>query len=240
MSQSAIKQSIEQNRAEISALLSGDHSFKRLNSLNWIRHELTTEAETLFQYPDYLPKNEKNLYIDYNNLKNLGEAWDYIIAHSNIDIIDDFQIRKVHSILAKNTHIPGGIYRVSSAFVEQLGVHAPNFSKLPYGLNDIQYHLDNKDIPVLTRAFNTHYDLIALQPFNDFNKRTARLIMNWFLIKNAYRPILFNKSSDKNDYMHALRNRADDDCKSYSAYMYSCMLRTQNSLLKILRGSHTI
>lgn len=232
----SLKSQIERNRVSISAMLSGSQTFNRLNSLNWIRHELANEATILFQYPDYMPKSEKSLYLDYTNMSNLGNAWDYILKHQKTPI-DNLQIRRVHAILAQGTNIPGGVYRVSSAFIEKLQMHAPNYATLLYRLDDIQFNISNENIPVLTRAFNTHYDLIAAQPFNDFNKRTARLIMNWILIQNDYRPILFNKKTDKDAYMAALLARAQDDCKTYSHYMYECMLRTQREIIKLLSKS---
>ena len=239
MQRTTIKSQIEDNRKLLNQLLSG-HSMKRLNSLNWVRHEFMNEATTLFQIPDHFSKTEKQLYLDYTSMANLCDAWDYIVKNKNIDQIDNYQVRNIHSILCKGTNIPGGVYRVSEAFVEQLGVHAPSFEKLPYILDTIQYNLSDKRLPPLTQAFKTHYDLIELQPFNDFNKRTARMIMNWVLLKNDYRPILFNDPSDKQNYMAALRSCADGGgySKEYSNYMYKCLLRTQNSILKILQRSH--
>lgn len=232
-----LKSLIEQNRQTITQMLSGADTTKRLNNLNWIRDELTKEAKILFQYPDYMPKKDKKFFLDFNNLKNLGTAWDYILKHEHVETIDNYQIREIHRILCENTDIPGGIYRISDAYIMQLGIPAPNYEKLVQILGTTESNMTEESVPVLTRAFNLHYDLIAAQPFNDFNKRTARLIMNWFLIKNGYRPILFNKRTDKEDYMAALRARAKGDTKTYSHYMYACMLRTQQDIIRQLKKS---
>lgn len=235
-----LKVFIELNRQTITKMLSASDTHKRLNNLNWIRDELTKEAKILFQYPDYMPQKDKKFFLDFNNLKNLGTAWDYILEHDNIKTIDTYDIRHIHKILCENTDIPGGQYRISDAHIMQLGIAAPSYQKLLYHMDNIQYHIQDDNIPVLTRAFNLHYDIIAAQPFNDFNKRTARLIMNWFLIINGYRPILFNKRTDKADYMKALRARANGDTKTYSHYMYSCMLRTQTEIIKRLKKSRSL
>ena len=50
-----------------------------------------------------------------------------------------------------------------------------------------------------------------LQPFDDFNKRTARLIMNWLLIQGGYRPIVFNQRTDKQKYKDAIAAKAAGD-----------------------------
>ena len=79
-----------------------------------------------------------------------------------------------------------------------------------------------------------------LQPFDDFNKRTARLIMNWVLLQNGYRPIAFNKRGDKTDYIASLTARANGNKRQYTDYMSKCQLRTQRAILKQLHDSKTI
>ena len=111
---------------------------------------------------------------------------------------------------------------------------------IPTLLNDIVFKSQDPKIPILNRAFELHYDLIALQPFDDFNKRTSRLVMNWFLIQNGYRPIVFNKPADKNKYIQSIIARASGDIKTYNNYMYSCMLRTQNEIIKLLKKSKVL
>ncbi len=234
------KELIEQNRETISHMLSGSDTHKRLRNLNWIRDELSKETKILFQYPDYMPQKDRQFYLDFNSIKNLDTAWDYIVTHDNIQTIDNYDIRQIHKILCKDTDIPGGEYRISEAHIMQLGTHAPTYQQLLYKLDDIQYHINDTRVHVLNRAFNIHYEIIAAQPFNDFNKRTARMIMNWFLIINGYRPILFNKHSDRENYMSALRARAQGDTKTYSHYMYECMLRTQRDIIKRLKKSRVL
>lgn len=239
MKTNKIKLQIEENRETISKLLSGRDTVKRLNNLNWITHELTVETQVLFQCPDGMPKAERDACLDYTSMSNLAKTWEYILKHqSPKHVIDNMAIRKIHSLLAHGTDIPGGQYRLVDVYV--LRTSAPDFNDMLYKMDDVQYNLGDTNTPVLTRAFNAHYDIIAAQPFNDFNKRTSRMVMNWFLVQNGYRPILFNHPSDKHEYMDALRARANGDCKTYSHYMYSCMLRTQREIISLLNKSRIL
>ena len=78
------KKQIEENRKTISKMLSGADTVKRLNNLNWIRHEISyTEPRTLF----YIPNREQQPYLDYNSMKNLGEAYDYIVSNPKKSLI---------------------------------------------------------------------------------------------------------------------------------------------------------
>ena len=100
--------------------------------------------------------------------------------------------------------------------------------------------MNNPTKDILHRAFDAHYELIALQPFDDYNKRTARLVMNWLLVQNGYRPIVFNRPNDKQRYKTAIAQYASGDKKSYYAYMSQCMVRTQQDIIKLLTKSKTL
>lgn len=231
------KERIEENRKIITSLLSGAGTHKRLNNVNWLRHELSyTEPKTLF----YIPNREQQPYLDYNCMKNIGEAYDYTIENSNKQI-DAIEICKVHSILCTDTHVQGGLFRTSDKIIEIKingeRLKAPDFHLIPTILNEIVFKVNDPKIPVLNKALELHYDLIALQPFDDFNKRTSRLIMNWYLIQNGYRPIVFNQPTDKQKYINAISERAKGNIKAYNNYMYACMIRTQNEIIKLLRKS---
>ncbi len=225
------KERIEQNRETINDLMHS--SAKNLDSINMLRYQITSvEPLILFQPQQKLvPSVKRKTTVDYTNLKNIGLAYDYILKHKNTKI-DSYQIRQIHDILTQGTDCPNG-YRIG--MVKVFDEFAPSIEKIYYKMNDIEYHLSDKSHSVLTRAFDVHYDIIMTQPFCDFNKRTARMIMNWFLIQNGYRPIVFNKKNDANEYTNALRERVSGNRRAYTEYMEKCMLRTQKEIISILR-----
>lgn len=231
---------IEENRQQITNMLSGADTHKRLNNINWLRHELSyTEPRTLF----YVPSREQLPYLDYNSMKNLGTAYDYIIDNPDT-IIDMSEICKLHSILCTGTPISGGMFRNTSKvlelYVDGNRIHAPEASEIPSKLNEIVFRFNDRNTKTLTRAFNAHYDLIMLQPFDDFNKRTARLIMNWLLIQGGYRPVVFNQHSDKQKYKDAIAAKAAGNHKEYIQYMSACLLRTQKEIIDLLKKSRVL
>ena len=236
------RKKIEEFRAIITSKLTGAASVKRLNNVNWLRHEISySEPRTLF----YVSQKEQRYHLDYNCMSNLGNAYDYIINHANKNArIDASDICKLHSFLCQNTYIDGGNFRTTSKVLEITingeRMHAPDSYDIPYLLNNIVYKMNNESEDVLHRAFDAHYELIALQPFDDFNKRTARLVMNWILVQNGYRPIVFNKPSDKQKYIAAIKSYAEGNKKEYYEYMSHCMCRTQQEIIKLLNKSKTL
>lgn len=240
--QPKLRTKIESNRATITEKLSGAASVKRLNNINWLRHEISyTEPRTLF----YIPLKEQSFYLDFNCMNNLGRAYDYIISNRNKNKrIEASDICKLHSFLCQNTYIDGGNFRTTSKILEITingeRMHAPDSYDIPYALNMIAHNMNDATKDVLHRAFDAHYEIIALQPFDDFNKRTARLVMNWILVQNGYRPIVFNRPNDKQRYKAAIAQYACGDKKAYYAYMSQCMVRTQQDIIKLLTKSKTL
>lgn len=228
---------IETNRQTITRLLSGAGTVKRLNNVNWLRTEISyVEPRTLF----YLPAKQQKTHLDYNSMKNIGDAYDYII-HNPTTPIDATEVCRIHSMMCAGTKIHGGVFRSTQKIIE-INVngqrfHAPDYHDIPSKLNEIIFNLNNSQDSAPIRAFKVHYELIMLQPFDDFNKRLSRMIMNWVLIQGGYRPIVFNQPSDKQKYKDAITAYANGNYKAYMTYMKSCMLRTQKAIIKVLTKS---
>lgn len=227
---------IEENRKEITALLSGIDTIKRLNNLNYLRHQISVVEPEALHRPS--PRNPFN----FTSIKNLGDAYDYIVKSADTKYcIDSYEITKIHSMVCASTVIPGGTYRdapvILDIMVDGGRLHAPDSYEIPSRLNKIIFDLYNGREHTLTKAFNLHYELVVLQPFHDCNKRTARYVMNAYLMSKGYRPIAFNYASDRDEYIDAIKARANGDKKAYYRYMQSCMFRTQIDTIANIKKS---
>lgn len=228
-----VKQQIIQMRSELDTMFASFSSTKRTNNLYWLRRQIAVEEPKTLS-----PYQKKDL--DDTSMANIAVAYDYIMNNLNTEITLE-QIRNLHGILCQNTNIEGYSFRTTDAklqiTVNDVPYHAPDSRFIEYNLRQIIYNLHNSKRDVFTRAYDIHYELIILQPFDDFNKRTARLIMNWVLLQNGYRPIAFNKREDKQAYIQAIQNRANGDKRAYTDYMSKCQLRTQKSIMKHIKDS---
>ena len=101
-----------------------------------------------------------------------------------------------------------------------------------------QFNADKSSI--LDKIFELHYHLIELQPFEDFNKRTARGVMNLALVQHGYSPVVFNAKSDHLGYLDAYLARNEEHKTEYNEYMLKCMLRTQKQIIAVLHKSKII
>lgn len=227
------KQQIDQKREELDKIFDDFSSVKRTNNLYWLRRQIA------FEEPQVLCPVPKQ-YLDETNMSNIATTYDYIMENKSKKItIEDICI--IHAKLCLNTNIDGYKFRTTNCkllmSINGETYNAPDYSEIDYKLRQIIYRMNRSQDDVLTRAYDAHYEMIMLQPFDDFNKRTARMIMNWLLLQNGYHPITFNKRSDKAAYIQALQTRASGDKRAYTDYMAQCQLRTQEQILKHLRDS---
>ena len=236
---SDIRYIINQNHEKICKLL--QMRAKPFLELDWIRYQLRKEAEILIRIPYYnAAKPNKSMWLDYTNIKNQEKTYDHISSRNvTRRPITRFEVIDIHRRLATQPHISPGRYRISNGiYLMGTGISAPDYNRIDSTMDDIVFRLNNAESSkdFLARALDFHYEVFATQPFDDFNKRTARMVMNWFLLQNKCEPILFNRKSDYNNYAAALIARAKDDCRSYNRYMLECLVRTQEDIINILKN----
>lgn len=97
-----------------------------------------------------------------------------------------------------------------------------------------QASTDEKIHPVEVAA-RLHYDFVRIHPFDDSNGRTARLLMNYALIRNGYPPTIV-KSDEKKAYLDAL-NKADvGNFEAFIEYIAECQLWSLNLSINASKG----
>jgi len=142
------------------------------------------------EHPDFQkqvitnPKSRKKIY----NIAKLGsmrvsETWGYLI-HNYTDIMKNLDSRLIldigYKVEPSNTSLRNEHKSIGKRFV------APNPAKLPYRLAEILYEAKDNRWHKIEQAIFIHMMLVGLQPLNEGNKRTARLIQNKILHENNY------------------------------------------------------
>jgi len=89
----------------------------------------------------------------------------------------------------------------------------------------------------LVLAAQFHYKFIRIHPFDDGNGRVARLLVNYFLIKSEYPPIIV-KSSDKENYLFALQRADSGDLDAFTDYMARQLIWSLELCIKAAKGEN--
>jgi Fic family protein len=178
---------------------------------------------------------------DHLEVVNHMEALNYLesILRRDEDI-DEMKIKLIHhTILRMIDTRHAGIYRDHDISFTGSAYSPPSYQSLPEAMNEYTsfYNL-NKDenIHPLFFAFIMHEKLSMIHPFTDSNGITARLIMNFILMKNGYYIVsICGDMEDKINYYNSLEMISETgDDKKFIKFMLKETIQSYLKYIAIL------
>lgn len=137
---------------------------------------------------------------------NLREAILYVeeIVSGN-EPLSEPQIQNIHRLVLKGIdEQTAGRYRQENVDVAGAGTTAPDFSRVPAEMAGlIDWYRQAGAMHPVARAAELHARFIRIRPFADGNGSTARLLLNYDLMKSGYPPAVI-RQEDSRDYRAAL------------------------------------
>lgn len=126
------------------------------------------------------------------------------------EALSEWQIKNVHSIVLKGI-LPesAGVYRRENVFISGAEHIPPDYTQIPAQMAELMewYAGEAQALHAVERAAILHSWFVKIHPFVDGNGRTARLLLNFELMKNGYVPIIIKKEQrveyyDSLDFSH--------------------------------------
>ena len=84
-------------------------------------------------------------------------------------------------------------------------------------------------------ASRLHHDFVLIHPFGDGNGRTARLLVNYLLMRSGFPPIVV-PTEEKDRYLAALRKADAGDISQLVMYLGTCTLRALERGIRAAKG----
>ena len=217
---------------------------------NRIEGNTLTLQETSFVINEGLTIEGKP-FKDFVDAKNHAEAIDFLydIIKDRRDITESL-IKEMNALilfgikhtiartqygeLVKKKAHPGQ-YKIQSNHVEQADGTLHQYVdplQVPVQMAELiawlqqqahQYH------PIAVASF-LHYHLVRIHPFDDGNGRGARLLMNLFLIKKEFFPVVI-KNERKRYYLEALKQADDGDITHFIQFIIHELISTQEQVI---------
>jgi len=158
------------------------------------------ETEVLIKYKELAEGKKRD---DAIMLLNHKDALDFIIAEPNyLKPLTISRIEDIHSLLIKNLGVDRNIRKrgvgVGGTEYKPLSLEQ-QIAEVMQQMCDLVKATDN----VFEKALLLLVLLSYIQPFNDGNKRTARIISNAILMENSYCPLSY-RSVKASDYKKAM------------------------------------
>ncbi len=192
------------------ALLNNDEfnrEFERLAiDLSWKSSQIEGNTYTLLETERLLKEQQTasgKTKDEATMLLNHKEALDFILLHREfVNPLSIARIEDLHSILTKDLKIGRNIRK------RRVGISGTNYKPLDNEFQirealQVMCDLVNSKTNVLEKALLVLLLISFIQPFEDGNKRTARIISNAILMNENYCPLSF-RTVDSIDYKKAM------------------------------------
>lgn len=128
--------------------------------------------------------------------------------------IDPFSVGRFRAgrVLIKGTHfIPPGAHKFDDLIPKMLEL------------------ANAQGMPPPLQAAELHYNLVAIHPFTDGNGRTARLLMNYHLLRHNY-PHTIIEVGERAEYLSALEEANAGRCERFAAFVLRSVARSIRKL----------
>ncbi len=160
--------------------------------------------------------------------------WMRELAATEEPIGEDIACELHRRIVARSQPGLAGVYSRLPRRIAGSPVVFPNPAKIPALMQELAAWL-RAAAPVPATAFEAHFRLTAIHPFGDANGRTARLLMNFLLIRGGYPPVAVHPE-DRKTYLDALeRGSLSGDLLPLQSFMHQRLDTTLDDYLSVLR-----
>lgn len=138
---------------------------------------------------------------------NHNEAIEFLeeLINDNKELTE-FDIKNIHAIVLKGIDDEdAGRYRTENVIISGASHIPPESIRVPELMEKLIYRYDEwkeKYHPIVVAAL-LHAEFVKIHPFIDGNGRTARLLMNFEVMKNGYPPIII-KTEQRHKYYDTL------------------------------------
>lgn len=124
--------------------------------------------------------------------------------------LSERQIKNIHYLILKGIDDEkAGVYRNRKVIITGATHSPPPPHQIQGQMEGLieWYRNDGQKMHTVKRAAKLHTDFVTIHPFIDGNGRTARLLLNFELMKDGYPPAII-RADDRRDYYDALDKAA--------------------------------
>lgn len=204
-------------------------------------------AKSLFKEPCYTPQTIKRLGIPEfrapeiiaQEQVNNEEACQFFKESLELSVPYSTEfLKKTHQIMLHDIMFTAGEYRRENVVLAQTDIRPPAPGEIYDKMAWLEEEYNKKPANIVS-ILDLHYNIVVTQPFADGNKRVARWLLNYELLRNNYMPLIIS-AQDNGEYINAVEKRfVGADTAAYYAFMLSKMQQTLSLSLPILHPENS-
>lgn len=200
---------------------------------NAIEGNTLTESETKVIIEDGITIGGKSLR-EHSEVVGHAKAYDHIYTLLDKSVSEE-DVLFLHRLFFKQIDAENaGNYRQKNVIITGTDFLPPDYREISLLMNK---HITKWNEPLLTghpleRAADLHAEFESIHPFTDGNGRIGRLLMNIFVMKYGYCPVIIPPVS-RADYIAAMREANKGDLTTLRSFVLSVIYEEMKSLKRI-------
>lgn len=183
-----------------------------------------SQAKALLEYSE---REQKEIL---NHLK----AFEFVLEAAKAKTpFNEEKMKDIHEVLVEGI-FQGGVYRNVNINIFGATHQPPDYVKVYDRMAKFFTNLEQFEGSPLELATYAHASIAKIHPFVDANGRLAKLVLNYFLVKNDFLPISIPLEQRENyiDYLEAFKT--EKDLNPLMTFFKDLLIKRYESVLKEL------
>jgi Fic family protein len=166
---------------------------------------------------------------------NHAKAIDFVQFLITKKTIEENDVLNLHAmILDRIDPQNAGFYRHSGVRISGTDYTPPNAAKVPQLMQDVYKLVNVRSGEPIETAAEIHQKFVDIHPFIDGNGRTARLLLNLYLMRNGYPPVIILKVERKKYLRTIMQTGMEKDITRFVNFIGKAMERSLDIYLDSL------
>lgn len=168
---------------------------------------------------------------DHIEARNDALAFDLVVKMVKEDVeIDHLIVQEIHEMVTRGILMEAGRYRTTNVRITGSRSAPPPYHKLVEYMDGFIEEVSRMDRnPVIVASF-IHHSLVKIHPFVDGNGRVARLLMNLYLMRHGYPPVVL-KQEDRKRYYSCLQLADGGNLAPFTRYVIGALNESLSTYL---------
>jgi Fic family protein len=142
-------------------------------------------------------------------------------------------MKDIHEILVEGI-LQGGVYRNVNINIFGASHQPPDYVKVYDRMAKFFRHLDDFVGTDLEKATYAHASIAKIHPFVDGNARLAKLVLNYYLIKNDYLPISIPMEQREIYFEKLEKFKSEKEIEPLASFFKELLVKRYEEVLKEL------
>jgi excisionase family DNA binding protein len=175
---------------------------------------------------------------EHLEVTNHSKAIDFVESLVNKPRIEEIDVLNLHAmILDRIDPENAGFYRRGAVRISGTSYAPPNPVKVPALMQEVYALMNTKGGEPIETAARIHQRFVDIHPFIDGNGRTARLLLNLYLMRNGYPPVIILRAERLKYIRTIMQSRAENDISPFANFVAKAVERSLDIYLDSLGTS---